>query len=64
MSGWCPKTTPLGGAANLTFEPRKPCKLGTQLRNGIECLGGCLAFQDIVQSPEIQKKKEFFFVDN
>jgi hypothetical protein len=64
MSGWCPKTTPLGGAPNLTFEPRKPVKLGTQLKNGIECLGGCLAFQDIVQSPEIQKQKEFFFVND
>jgi hypothetical protein len=31
MSGWRPKTSKLGGLPNITFEPRKPIPLGTQL---------------------------------
>jgi len=27
MSGWCPKTSKLGGLLNYTFEPRKPVPL-------------------------------------
>jgi hypothetical protein len=62
MSGWRPKTSKLGGLPNITFEPRKPVPLGTQFKNGIECLAGTMAFQDIVQAPEIQKRKEFYSV--
>jgi hypothetical protein len=60
MSGWCPKTSKFGGLPNITYEPRKPVQLGTQLKNGIECLAGTMAYQDVVQPPEIQKRKEFF----
>jgi hypothetical protein len=63
MSGWRPKTTKLGGLPNITFEPRKPVPLGTQLKNGVECLSGVLAFQDVVQAPEVQKQKGFFYND-
>jgi hypothetical protein len=63
MSGWRPKTTKLGGLPNITFEPRKPVPLGTQLKNGVECLSGVMAFQDVVQAPEKQKKKGFFYSD-
>jgi hypothetical protein len=62
MSGWRPKTSKLGGLPNITFEPRKPVPLGTQFKNGIECLAGTMVFQDIVQAPEIQKRKEFYSV--
>lgn len=62
MSGWRPKTSKLGGLPNLTFEPRKPVPLGTQFKNGIECLAGTIVFQDILQAPEVQKRKEFFSV--
>jgi hypothetical protein len=56
--------TPVGGAPNLTHEPRKPRDLGTQLKNGIECLSGCMAFQGIVQLPELQRQKDLFEKDN
>jgi hypothetical protein len=62
MSGWRPKTSKLGGLPNITFEPRKPVPLGTQFKNGIECLAGTMAYQDIVQAPELQKRKEFYSV--
>jgi hypothetical protein len=64
MSGWRPKTTAYGGLPSITFEPRKPVQLGTEFKNGIECLGGSMAFQDIVMAPELQKTKKYFFVDN
>ncbi len=60
MSGWRPKTSKLGGLPNITYEPRKPVLLGTQMKNGVECLSGVLAFQDVVMAPEIQKKGIFF----
>jgi Transposase IS4 len=63
MSGWRPKTSKLGGLPNITFEPRKPVPLGTQLRNAAECYTGILVFQDIVQAPEQQAKKDFFYDD-
>jgi hypothetical protein len=46
---------------NITFEPRKPVNLGSQLKNGAECLTGIFAFQDIVQAPEIQKRKKYYY---
>jgi len=53
-------TTKLGGLPNYTFEPRKPIPLGTMFRNGVECVSGILAVQDIVQNPEQQSKKRYF----
>ena len=64
MSGWRPKTSKLGDLPNITFEPRKPVPLGTQLRNGVECFTGCLVYQDIVQNVEEQQCKPFYFEDN
>jgi hypothetical protein len=63
MSGWRPKTSKLGGLPNITWEPRKPVPLGTQLHNGVECFTGCLMFQDVVQNVEEQQRKKYFFVD-
>ena len=60
MSGWRPKTSKLGGLPNITFEPRKPTPLGTMFRNGAECFSGILVFQDAVQAPEVQSRKEFY----
>jgi hypothetical protein len=60
MSGWRPKTSKLGGIPNITFEPRKPTTLGTIFRNGAECFSGILVFQDAVQAPEVQSRKEFY----
>ena len=60
MSGWRPKTSKLGGLPNYTFEKRKPVPLGTMLRNSVECISGIMAFQDVVQLPEIQSKKKYF----
>jgi hypothetical protein len=63
MSGWRPKTSKLGGLPNITFEPRKPIPLGTMMRNSAECLAGCIVYQDVVQAPELQQKKDFFYSD-
>ena len=60
MSGWRPKTSKLGGLPNYTFEARKPVPLGTMFRNSVECVSGCLAFQDVVQLPEVQSQKKTF----
>ena len=60
MSGWRPKTSKLGGLPNYTYEARKPVPLGTMLRNSVECVSGCLVFQDIVQLPELQARKEYY----
>ena len=59
MSRWSPKTSKLGGLPNYTYEPRKPINLGTMFRNGVECITGIIVFQDVVQLPEHQGKKEF-----
>jgi hypothetical protein len=63
MSGWRPKTSKKGGLPNITFEPRKPVPLGTQLRNGVECYTGCMVFQDVVQNVEEQQRKDYFYTD-
>ena len=60
MSGWRPKTSKLGGLPNYTYEARKPVPLGTMFRNSVECVSGCLVFQDIVQLPEVQSRKKYF----
>ena len=59
MSGWRPKTSKLGGAPNLTYEPRKPVSLGTMFRNGVECISGIIVNQDVVQPPEVQARKKY-----
>jgi hypothetical protein len=59
MSGWRPKTSKLGGLANYTYEPRKPVPLGTMFCNEVECISGILVFQDVVQNPELQSRKDF-----
>jgi hypothetical protein len=63
MSGWRPKTTKTGGKPDLTLEPRKPCPLGTQLKNGVECLSGVLVFQDVMKCPELQRLKNYYYSD-
>ena len=63
MSGWRPKTSKCGGLPNISFEPRKPVPLGTQLKNGVKCLSSMFVFQDIVQVAEVQQQKEFLFDD-
>ena len=60
MSGWRPKTSKLGGLPNYTYEARKPVPLGTMFRNAVECVSGCLVFQDVVQLPEVQSRKKYF----
>ena len=57
ISEWCPKTSKLGGIPNLSYEPHKPAPLGTMFENGVGCISGVLAFQDIVQGPEKQQQK-------
>ena len=64
MSGWRPKTSKLGGLPNYTFEPRKPVPLGTMFRNGVDCMTGCLLYQDIVQLPEQQQRKNYHGVES
>ena len=59
MSGWCPKTSKLGGLPNYTLEPRKPVPLGTMFKNGAECKSGIIVFQDVTQNPEQQHRKEY-----
>jgi hypothetical protein len=59
MSGWRPKSTKLGGFPNITYKPRKPKPLGTMFKNGVECISGVLATQDVVQLPEQQSAKTF-----
>jgi hypothetical protein len=60
MAGWRPKTSKHDGLPNITFEARKPVPLGVQLF-GVECHACSMAFQDVVQAPEIQKRKNFFY---
>ena len=59
MSAWKPTHSKLGELHNYTYKPRKPCPIGTMMRNGVECISGILVFQDIVQNPEKQCQKEF-----
>ncbi|CAB9499209.1 unknown protein [Seminavis robusta] len=63
MSGWCPKNSKTGGLPNITYEPRKPVPLGTMLRNGVECITGCLVNQDLVMQPEKQNFKDYVYSD-
>ncbi len=60
MSDWLPKTSKLGRLPNISFEPRQPVPLGTMFHNGADCMSGVLVFQDVVQAPEIQRKKKNF----
>jgi hypothetical protein len=59
MSGWRPKTLKLGDFPNYTYEPQKPVPLGTMFCNGVECISAILVFQDVVQNPELQSRKDF-----
>ena len=52
ISAWRPKTSKLGGLPNTSFEPRKPVPLGTMFKNGVECISGIFAFQDVVMGAE------------
>ncbi|CAB9515559.1 unknown protein [Seminavis robusta] len=58
MIGWRPKSTKTGGLPNLTYEPRKPVPLGTMLRNGVECITGCIAM-----NAERQNFKKYLYAD-
>ena len=60
MSAWRPKTSKLGGLPNISFEPRKPVPLGTMFKNGVECISGIFAFQDVVMGAENQQKKKYY----
>jgi len=61
MSAWRPKNLKTGNLPNVSYKPRKPTPLGTMLRNAVECLSGCLAFQDVVVCAERQQMKPHFF---
>ena len=63
MSARRPKNLKTGGLPNVSYEPRKPTPLGKMLRNGVECLSGCLALQDVVVGAERQQMKPHFFSD-
>ena len=63
MSGWRPKTSQTGGLENLSFEPRKPVPLGTELKNSVECMTGILTYQDVQMAPEKQKRKAYYYQD-
>lgn len=60
ISGWHLKTAKLGGLPSYMFEPWKPIPLGTMFQNGLECVSGILAVQDVVHSPEKQALKSYF----
>jgi hypothetical protein len=57
MSGWCLRTTKLGGLSIYTFEPQKPVPFGTMLCNGVECISGIFMVQDVVRNSEQQSLK-------
>eukprot|EP00957_Ditylum_brightwellii_P019006 1430608-Ditylum_brightwellii.AAC.1 len=57
MNAWQPKSSKLGGLPNITFEKCKPIKLGSMLKNLLECISGVFKYQDIVQSPEVQQQQ-------
>jgi len=63
MFAWKPKTSQYGGLPNLTFEPRKPVDLGTQLRDAVECLSGVLVYGDVLELTEVQRMKKFYYSD-
>ena len=66
MSAWRPKTSKTGDLPNISSEPSKPrtANLGTQFKNAVECLSGCLVYQDIVMGPERQRLKPYFYADS
>jgi hypothetical protein len=49
-----------GRASKYNIEPRKPTPLGTVFWTGAECFSGVLVFQDAIQAPEAQSRKQFF----
>lgn len=51
------------GRRNISYKPRKPVPLGTQIRNAVECLSGLLTFGDVLMPPELQKLKKFYYSD-
>ena len=59
MSGWCPKTSNLGGLQNCTHDPRKSVLLGAMLKNTAECNAGTIFYNAVVQNPEQQSRKKF-----
>ena len=63
MFAWKPKSSKTDGAPNLTFEPRKPVDLGTQIRDAVECLAGVIICGDILELPEVQRQKKHFCCD-
>ena len=64
MYGFRPKTLPYGGLPNITSEPRKPCDLGSMVRNGLDAITGIFAFRDPVEDITSQRLKEFMQSDN
>ena len=58
MSGFRPKTSPCGGYPNITYEPRKPCKISAMIRNAIECITGMFAFQYPAEDIVSQRLKD------
>ena len=60
MFGWRPKTSQLGGLPNYTYEPRNLVPLDTMFNNGVYCIREILMFQDVVMSPECQKRKKYY----
>jgi hypothetical protein len=50
--GWKPKISKPGGLPHITSEPRKLVDLGSQFRNGTECISGVLVYYDVVMCTE------------
>eukprot|EP00957_Ditylum_brightwellii_P034867 2642022-Ditylum_brightwellii.AAC.1 len=63
MSAWQPKTSKLGGSPNITFEKYKPIKVGSILKNLLECISGVFKYQDILQLPELQQQQQNYYGD-
>jgi len=60
MAGWRLKSSEQGCLPNVSHEPRKPVDLGTEFKNGVECLTSILSFQDILMCPSKSNKRNTF----
>ena len=56
MSGWCPKTSKLGGLLKCTHEPRKTGTLGAMLKSATQFNADMTAHCDVAPNPEKQSR--------
>jgi hypothetical protein len=59
MSGWCPQTTATGGLPNLSFIPRKPVPLGTEVKSACCATTGVMVYAELMKGKDAMKVADF-----